>query len=256
MGQDIFSEQDWNEYASCYNALLQLEPYQQLIRDVISHARPNAHDVILDAGCGTGNLLQALRASHPKAELHGVDLSQSMLSLAARSCAGKRVQLLRSSLDETLPFADEMFTKIVSVNVLYALPDPLRTLRELNRVLKQGGMLVIETPKRGYDNGLVLKAHCANDLPDSYWADAHSSPQREELLVRTAICDSVLAEQMLKIASHNRKIAHTAIFHFFNEEEFTALLEASGFTLRSLRPAYAQQGMLAVAQKERTYEKH
>jgi len=255
MDQEIFSEQDWDEYARCYNALLQLNPYQELIADVLSSVLPREDDIILDAGCGTGNLLHALRNKAQGAQLYGVDLSKSMLAFAKRACSQDRVDLLHASLDQRLPFSDGMFTKITSVNVLYAVPRPEETLRELYRVLQRGGMLVIESPKQGYDNGLVLKAHCNSTLPDSYWTKAHSSPERERELVHAAITDPLLAEQMLKIASHNRKIAQTSVFHFYQEAEFRELLNAAGFTLHDLVPAYAQQGLLAVASKGEKDEK-
>jgi ubiquinone/menaquinone biosynthesis C-methylase UbiE len=51
-----------------------------------------------------------------------------------------------------LPYADDTFDIINFTDILEHLFDPLRGLREANRVLKKGGYLMIDTPNRAYIN--------------------------------------------------------------------------------------------------------
>lgn len=97
---------------------------------------------VLDAGCGDGGLACELAANG--AEVTGVDAEPAML-LAAReraSSAGIDVAFVESRL-ERLPFADDSFEVVVAVTVLCFVPDASAAVRELARVLRPGGRLVI-----------------------------------------------------------------------------------------------------------------
>lgn len=246
---DGFSNADWNLYAKCYDALLQLKPYQELLSTVVNALDPEENDSVLDAGCGTGNLLYRLSSRQKNAQFFGADLSPEMLARAESKCAGFLVSLTRASLNERLPYDDASFTKVSSVNVLYAIPDPAFTLRELWRVSKPGASLVLVTPRKEYDNGLILKAHAQSDKGDAYWKDLHASTEREEKLVREAVKDDSVVEMMLLVARYNRFISKTATFHFLTEDELAALVSQSGFTVTSMQSVYADQCMMATAKK-------
>jgi ubiquinone/menaquinone biosynthesis C-methylase UbiE len=247
---EVFSNADWNLYAECYDTLLELQPYQELLATVGQALNPENSDAILDAGCGTGNLLLRLNEAGTTAALFGVDLSLEMLSLARRKCAQTSITLVRTDLNERFPYDDAVFSKISSVNVLYAVPDPAFTLGELQRVAKPGCTLVLVTPRKEYDNGLILKRHAKSDKPDEYWKGVHSSPEREEMLVKEALDDEKIAEKMLLVARYNRFISRTATFHFMTESEFKALVQQSGFVVTSQRGVYADQCMMITAVKD------
>lgn len=246
-----FSRDDWDRYARSYDTLLKLAPYQELLATVLRHLNLERQDVFLDAGCGTGNLIRLIRDTYPTAlRLYGIDLSESMLALAQTKCAKTPDTVFtRVNLSETLPFPDNMFTKIASVNVLYALPDPLETLAELRRVLTPRGRFVLVTPKKGYDNGLVLKAHARSDLPDSYWTNPHSSKEREAMLIRKAISDPHMIEAMLHVAECNRSIARTTSFHFFTLQELMDLVNRAGLEIGRVSSVYADQAWLVTLKK-------
>ncbi len=249
-GVAIFTQQDWDVYARCYDTLLKLKPYKQLIAVVSKSVAIEETDVFLDAGCGTGNLLHAVRRGAYTAILHGVDLSPSMLSRADVKNHNKPHTFLHhASLDEVLPFSGETFTKVASMNVLYAVPNPLRTLCELYRVMKYGATLTLVTPKKGYDNGFILKEHCNSPHEDSYWQNAHASPEREEKLIREVIKDEKSIQDMLLVARHNRAIAKNMKFSFFTASELAVLVEQAGFSITSIEQTYAQQGLLLKATK-------
>lgn len=245
-----FTQQDWNVYAECYDKLLALTPYQELRTEVVAHLAPAPGDRILEAGCGTGNVLEALRRACDETALHGIDLSESMLARAwSKLGALKHVTLSKANLNERFPILDGVFNKAVCVNVLYAVAEPLHVLSELHRVLAADGTLVLVTPRAGYDNGLILKAHAESTRPDTYWCNAHLSPEREETLIREAVKDESVIQAMLTVARHNRFIACNATFHFFCQETLLALMQKVGFSIVRSGYGYADQALFVVATK-------
>lgn len=111
------------------------------IRQTLRRLPLGAEDSVLDVGCGTGALLEALLAAAPRARLAGVDLSEDMLEVARRRL-GTSVRLNQARA-EALPFEDASFDLVVSTNVFHFIRNPLAALREMIRVLKPAGTVVI-----------------------------------------------------------------------------------------------------------------
>lgn len=112
-------------------------------------------DTVLEVGFGAG---QAVRLAAEKASdgrVMGIDLSETMVRVATRRNAeaakAGHVVLLQGNVAD-LPFEDEYFDKIMTIHTLYFWPELDRALRELYRVLKPGGKLVI-TLSTGKING-------------------------------------------------------------------------------------------------------
>lgn len=110
--------------------------------------------VVLDAGCGTGNYARAMLDYVGRIE--AVDLNPGMLEVAAQKLAEAqlegRISFHSSRIDE-LPFEDESFDGVMINQVLHHLPDEpsqgfpahRRVFAEFARVLKPGGILVVNT---------------------------------------------------------------------------------------------------------------
>lgn len=96
---------------------------------------------LLDVGCGTGALLRCLARSHPAAHLAGVDPVPEMLEIARRKLPAP-VEL-REGWAERLPFDARKFDVVVSCNVFHYVQNPIEALREMDRVLRPGGRLII-----------------------------------------------------------------------------------------------------------------
>lgn len=115
---------------------------------------------VLEAGCGTGPLTEWL-VDHG-ARVRAFDVSPAMLALAAERL-GDRADLRVADLGRPLDFvADASIDLVVASLVLHYLGDPAPALRELHRVLRPGGSVVLSTHHPAWD----WRNHC----PDDYFA--------------------------------------------------------------------------------------
>jgi SAM-dependent methyltransferase len=114
---------------------------------------------VLDAGCGTGGTTMELRRF---GHVVGIDLAWEALEPARQRGLGG--QLARASI-EHLPFVDGAFDVVTSFEVIYhlAVGSDTDALREVRRVLKRGGLLLLRVPAhdwlRGEHDRLVHTRH-------------------------------------------------------------------------------------------------
>ena len=114
-------------------------------------------DHVLDIGCGGGMAIKLIAQIAVEGFVAGLDYSEDMVQQALkRNAAGVqagRVEI-RCGNVATLPYDDESFDKVISVESFYFWPDPIASLQEIRRVLGPGGMIALamegskETPKR------------------------------------------------------------------------------------------------------------
>ncbi|THA82629.1 methyltransferase domain-containing protein [Streptomyces sp. A0592] len=103
-------------------------------------------DRVLDAGCGTGRALGALRAAvGPEGTVLGVDLTPQMLASARRAGRAAEGALLQADAAR-LPLRDEALDAVFAAGLIAHLPDPAANLRELSRVVRPGGRLALFHP--------------------------------------------------------------------------------------------------------------
>jgi ubiquinone/menaquinone biosynthesis C-methylase UbiE len=96
---------------------------------------------VLDVGCGTGELLRRVRANVPDAVLAGLDAVPEMLDVAREKLSGG--DDLRVGYADRLPWNARTFDVVVSCNMFHYIRHPLAALREMARVLRPGGALVL-----------------------------------------------------------------------------------------------------------------
>lgn len=113
---------------------------------------PKPSGMVLDCGCGTGDLARALL---PHARLVvGMDISQDMI-LQGRNMFDRWHEVIWVSCPgETLPFADNTFDAVCFRGALHHMAHETRALDEAHRVLKAGGRLLLSEPN---DDSLLLR---------------------------------------------------------------------------------------------------
>jgi SAM-dependent methyltransferase len=97
-----------------------------------------------DAGCGTGGLILRLREAWPEGRFSGIDFMPLAVRLARERC-GPDVDVREASIT-ALPFADASFDALVSADVVCQVDDAATACAEFFRVLKPGGVVVINVP--------------------------------------------------------------------------------------------------------------
>lgn len=133
---------DYDDFAAVYAVANDTGPFNAW------YTRPEmlrlAGDVsgrrVLDAGCGHGPLMVALRDRG--AVVSGFDLSPAMIAIA-EDRLGSDVDLKVADLAAPLPYADDAFDVVTCSLALHYVEDWAPTLAELRRVLKPGGRLVV-----------------------------------------------------------------------------------------------------------------
>lgn len=133
--------------------------------------RPKPDDVILDVGCGDGYQISYIlrRAS----KIVGIDLSHARLKEAKKRIKG--VDLIRAS-SEKIPFKHQIFDKVMCLELLEHLENPSRTLKEIEFILKDAGILVVSVP---YKERIIATEciHCGKPTP--LWGHLHSFDERK-----------------------------------------------------------------------------
>jgi ubiquinone/menaquinone biosynthesis C-methylase UbiE len=106
---------------------------------------------VLDVGTGPGRIAIRIAKLNPAFSIDAIDLSKSMLSLAEQNARAQGIgDRIRFSLGDAkrIPFADQTFDLLVCHNMLHQLPDPLVTVREIDRVTKPNGAILIRDVRR------------------------------------------------------------------------------------------------------------
>jgi ubiquinone/menaquinone biosynthesis C-methylase UbiE len=156
---------------------------RQALAEVLRR-KPRGPVRLLDVGTGTARFLRQASVSLPGSELQGVDLSpwyvgharrelsRSAVSDRTGAAAVPRVDVANA---ESLPFPDASFDVVTSIFVLHELPRRVRraVLREMQRVLTPGGLLVLEDaaqPSEASDLRPVL-SQFSKDMHEPFFAD-------------------------------------------------------------------------------------
>lgn len=131
--------------------------------------------VALDIGCGGGNALKMLSARIPDGKLYGIDYSETSVEVAQKNNekdvkSGKMI-ILHGSVSD-LPFDEDIFDLIVTVESYFFWPDLAHDFREVRRVLKSKGTFAViaEMYKHKEQDAeqleIIDKLHMHNNTPE------------------------------------------------------------------------------------------
>jgi ubiquinone/menaquinone biosynthesis C-methylase UbiE len=126
-------------------------------RTILEMIDPRPGEKLLDVGCGTGDdARQLAELVGPEGHVFGVDQSRTMVDEAKKRCQGANLPLeYRIGDIMRLDFPDASFEGTRAERILQHLRDPTGAVRELVRVTRPGGRVVISEPDWG---GVIVNA--------------------------------------------------------------------------------------------------
>jgi ubiquinone/menaquinone biosynthesis C-methylase UbiE len=128
----------WNERMGRSERTMVGDDFRQRLADALTGD-------VLDVGIGTGTTLRYLAASSRVTSYTGVDLSTGMLAEAARAAEACPfpVTLKQMNAEALTAFADDAFDTVTASLVLCTVPDAAAALREMSRVCRPNGRIVL-----------------------------------------------------------------------------------------------------------------
>jgi SAM-dependent methyltransferase len=112
----------------------------------LNHIAISSDATILDVGCGGGATVKKLAALAPEGKIHGVDYANGSIAASRANnrplIAEGRVTIEHAAVSR-LPFPNDQFDVVTAIETQYYWPDLPSDMREILRVLKPGGKLVI-----------------------------------------------------------------------------------------------------------------
>ncbi len=120
---------------------------EPVARDLIRRAAIQAGERVLDVACGTGIAARlAAQQVGPNGSVTGLDMNPGMLAVARTAAPPElSIEWHQASADD-MPLPDGAFDVVLSQMGLQFMPDKLAALREMRRVLRPGGRLVLDMP--------------------------------------------------------------------------------------------------------------
>jgi ubiquinone/menaquinone biosynthesis C-methylase UbiE len=123
---------------------------------------PTGH--VLDTGTGTARIPILICQMRPQWKLTAIDFSHNMLLVGAQNveAAGLQQQIQLEQVDaKQMPYPDNDFDMVISNSIVHHLPDPLPFFREVKRVLKPKGAILLRDLLRPADEA-TMDAHVSS----------------------------------------------------------------------------------------------
>lgn len=132
--------QIYNQYAPRYNKLTLIEEYLFGVKRLRRRLFQNASGTVLEVAAGTGKNFPYFRSD----DLTAIDLSIGMLGEARKVARNSGAEITLAVMSaENLGFADQSFDTVVSTLSTCTFPDPVMALREMSRVCKPDGRILL-----------------------------------------------------------------------------------------------------------------
>jgi ubiquinone/menaquinone biosynthesis C-methylase UbiE len=146
---------------------------------------PHARGDVLEVGVGSG-----LNFPFYSSEVHrvyGVDPSPELQKMARKRMTGQpiKVEFLSQSAEDDLPLCDRSIDTVVMTWTLCSIPDPLKALRQMKRVLKSDGRLIFVEHGRAPDSRVAAWQDRLNPIWKRIGGGCHLNRKIDALLVES-----------------------------------------------------------------------
>lgn len=228
----LHREVNWSKYALSYdNLLLNFDEYLKL-RDKIVEEVGDAKTCI-DVGAGTGNGTLKLLETKEDREVWAVDYNETMLQFLKEKAEQHpnlfdRLVILKEDIQRLEEYPEENFDAAIMINVLYSVDDRQGCLKQVYRLLKPGGRLVLSTSNSQTDIGRLFGAMRANLEEKDKWEE--------------------LNEDWRHALQRHQDME--ALIHHDTLEDIRGYVENAGFTIKKwMHPEYVGAVVIVVAEK-------
>lgn len=133
----------YKEDLAAISSYRRLVGHQRFIKRIKRHLPAEANKRLIDIGCASGSFLYACQKQLPGVKLFGLEYDERLIKTAISNVPN--AQITRGS-SEDLEFENDSFDVVTSFQVIEHVYDPESMAREMLRVLKPNGILVITTP--------------------------------------------------------------------------------------------------------------
>jgi 2-polyprenyl-3-methyl-5-hydroxy-6-metoxy-1,4-benzoquinol methylase len=133
----------------------------------VAQAIPVARASVADLGCGSGVILSEILKLKPLWTGHGLDISASAVAYAHRLAVHKGVSDradFHTGDITNLPYADESQNLVIASEIVEHMPEPYLVLREIKRVLRPGGQVVLTMPIESHTPAHIHALSSKEDL--------------------------------------------------------------------------------------------
>ncbi|MBI4973947.1 methyltransferase domain-containing protein [Candidatus Roizmanbacteria bacterium] len=117
--------------------------FRQTNSQIVKLLNPKPNSSLLDVGCGSGILIQKLLSLNRNMKLYGLDITPKMVEVAKKKFKNNpNVEITQGSAIN-MPYENNSFDYVTCASSFHHHPDPLQSVKEMVRVLKPGGKLLI-----------------------------------------------------------------------------------------------------------------
>jgi ubiquinone/menaquinone biosynthesis C-methylase UbiE len=167
---------------------------------------------VLDIGTGTARIPLILSNLRPQWHITAVDLAESMLKLASQNIekASKSQQITLTLVDgKKMPYDDHSFDVVMSNSLVHHIPNPLDLFKEIDRVVKANGSILIRD---------LLRPESENDIEEIVkQANLDYNPRQKQLFkdsLHAALTLTEIKKIVSEIGWHHAQVYQSSSRHW------------------------------------------